>query len=45
MNIYVKCGGLENAWRAFDRLAEKDVVTSTAMIAGYDQREGLGGSP
>lgn len=37
MDMYAKCGELEAALRLFDSLATRDVVTWTALIAGYTQ--------
>ncbi|KAK9156783.1 hypothetical protein Scep_003357 [Stephania cephalantha] len=33
--MYLKCGGLEDARRVFDEMPERDLVTWTVMIAGY----------
>ncbi|XP_047962737.1 pentatricopeptide repeat-containing protein At5g39350-like [Salvia hispanica] len=35
VDMYVKCGSMEEARRAFDGMVEKDVVTWTTMINGY----------
>lgn len=35
VSMYAKCGSLDEAQRVFDSLPNKDVVTWTAMIAGY----------
>ncbi|ERN09426.1 hypothetical protein AMTR_s00029p00062590 [Amborella trichopoda] len=35
IDMYSKCGSLELARRVFDRMPERDVITWTAMIAGY----------
>eukprot|EP01018_Ginkgo_biloba_P019015 Gb_21714 [translate_table: standard] len=37
VNMYVKCGCIENARQVFDKMPERDVVLWTAMIAGYAQ--------
>lgn len=41
VNMYAKCGNLENARQMFDSMYERNVVSWTAMISGYDQY-GLG---
>ncbi|KAG9445469.1 hypothetical protein H6P81_016809 [Aristolochia fimbriata] len=35
VDMYTKCGEMEEARRVFDRMKEKDVVTWSAMIGGY----------
>lgn len=35
IHMYVKCGSLENAHMVFDRLPQRDVVSWSALIAGY----------
>ncbi|KAJ8769770.1 hypothetical protein K2173_007630 [Erythroxylum novogranatense] len=35
LDMYVKCGSLEDARQLFDRMEEKDVVSWTTMIDGY----------
>ncbi|KAI3956909.1 hypothetical protein MKX01_000943 [Papaver californicum] len=46
VNMYVKCGNLKLANLVFDELRERDVVSFTALIAGYSAAgngyEGLG---
>lgn len=37
VDMYAKCGSLEDARRVFDKLPIKNVVTWTAMISGYAQ--------
>lgn len=37
IDMFVKCGSLEDAQRVFERLPERDVVTWSALIAGYAQ--------
>eukprot|EP01018_Ginkgo_biloba_P028363 Gb_34253 [translate_table: standard] len=37
VDMYVKCGGLENARTVFDKMSERDVVSWNAMISGYAQ--------
>eukprot|EP01018_Ginkgo_biloba_P022393 Gb_37554 [translate_table: standard] len=34
VDMYAKCGCLENAQRVFDKMCQRDVVSWTAMIAG-----------
>ncbi|KAJ7546368.1 hypothetical protein O6H91_08G037700 [Diphasiastrum complanatum] len=41
VDMYAKCGCLEHARQVFNNMHERDVVSWTAMIAGYAQ-EGLG---
>jgi pentatricopeptide repeat protein len=35
IDMYAKCGSLENARRVFDSMPDKDVVSWNTMIAGY----------
>eukprot|EP01018_Ginkgo_biloba_P013352 Gb_31457 [translate_table: standard] len=37
LDMYAKCGIVEDARKVFDRMSERDVVSWTAMISGYDQ--------
>ncbi|KAJ7290856.1 hypothetical protein O6H91_05G071700 [Diphasiastrum complanatum] len=37
VNMYAKCGCTEDARELFDNMSERDVVSWTAMIAGYAQ--------
>eukprot|EP01018_Ginkgo_biloba_P024035 Gb_18986 [translate_table: standard] len=37
LDMYVKCGNIENARDVFDEMTERDVVSWNAMIAGYAQ--------
>lgn len=39
IDMYAKCGDLEAARIAFDRLPEQDVVACSALIAGYTQHD------
>ncbi|XP_058105881.1 pentatricopeptide repeat-containing protein At4g13650 [Magnolia sinica] len=39
IDMYAKCGRLKTAREILDRLMEKDVVSWTALIAGYAQHE------
>ncbi|CAM6098433.1 unnamed protein product [Calypogeia fissa] len=38
LNVYIKCGGLVDARRVFDKIEKKSVVTWTNMIAGYAEK-------
>jgi pentatricopeptide repeat protein len=40
LDMYVKCGSIEDARQVFDNMLERDVVAWTSMIAGY-ARHGL----
>ena len=42
VDMYVKCGSLEDAPEVFDKMLERDAVTWTAIMAGYVQIEHLG---
>eukprot|EP01018_Ginkgo_biloba_P022396 Gb_15666 [translate_table: standard] len=35
VDMYAKCGSLENACQVFEKMSQRDVVTWTAMISGY----------
>ncbi|CAK9867651.1 unnamed protein product [Sphagnum jensenii] len=35
VDMYAKCGSMEDAWRVFCKMPSQDVVTWTAMILGY----------
>jgi pentatricopeptide repeat protein len=37
VDMYAKCGSIDSARRFFDRMSVRDVVSWTAMIAGYAQ--------
>eukprot|EP01018_Ginkgo_biloba_P011645 Gb_37070 [translate_table: standard] len=37
LNMYAKCGCLVDARKVFDNMPERNVVSWTAMITGYDQ--------
>ncbi len=40
--MYAKCGSMEDAWRVFNRMPSRDVVTWTAMLNGFSMH-GHGG--
>jgi pentatricopeptide repeat protein len=35
VDMYAKCGSLEDAWRVFKKMPSRDVVTWTTMILGH----------
>ncbi len=35
VDMYAKCGSLEDAWRVFNKMPSRDVVTWTTMILGH----------
>lgn len=37
LNMYAKCGRVGNAHQVFDEMLERNVVTWSALISGYDQ--------
>ncbi|XP_057850679.1 pentatricopeptide repeat-containing protein At1g56690, mitochondrial [Cryptomeria japonica] len=37
IDMYAKCGNLRMAYELFDKMSQRDVVSWTAMIAGYAQ--------
>jgi pentatricopeptide repeat protein len=37
VDMYVKCGSIKDAWRVFNKMASRDVVSWTAMILGHVQ--------
>ncbi|XAR65457.1 hypothetical protein NMG60_11009595 [Bertholletia excelsa] len=37
LEMYVKCGAVEDARREFEQMGERDVIAWSAMIAGYAQ--------
>eukprot|EP01018_Ginkgo_biloba_P015183 Gb_08062 [translate_table: standard] len=39
VDMYAKCGKMEDAHRVFDRMSERDVVSWNAIIAGYVQND------
>eukprot|EP01018_Ginkgo_biloba_P037419 Gb_09409 [translate_table: standard] len=40
VHMYAKCGSIEDARQVFDEMTTRDVVSWTAMIAGYTQNGG-----
>eukprot|EP01018_Ginkgo_biloba_P012913 Gb_21937 [translate_table: standard] len=41
IDMYAKCGGIDNARKLFDKMQQRDVVSWTVMIAGYAQNEDM----
>jgi pentatricopeptide repeat protein len=41
LDMYAKCGSIENARCVFDKMSQRNVVTWNAMIAGYAQNGDL----
>eukprot|EP01018_Ginkgo_biloba_P026789 Gb_37516 [translate_table: standard] len=41
INMYVKCGTVESAHQVFDKMPKRDVVSWTAIIAGYAKHSGI----
>ncbi|KAL5704806.1 Pentatricopeptide repeat-containing protein [Ranunculus cassubicifolius] len=39
LNMYAKCGSLEDAQRTFDNMPKRDMVSWTALITGYSQND------
>lgn len=39
INMYAKCGSIDNARQLFDTMPERDVVSWTSVIAGYARNE------
>ncbi len=37
VNMYATCGSIEDAWRVFNKMTSRDVVTWTTMILGHVQ--------
>jgi len=37
VDMYAKCGSMEDAWEVFNKMPFQDMVTWTAMILGYVQ--------
>ncbi|XP_058109854.1 pentatricopeptide repeat-containing protein At1g11290, chloroplastic [Magnolia sinica] len=37
VNMYAKCRQIEDAWKMFDRMPQRDLVAWNAIIAGYAQ--------
>ncbi|KAI3443422.1 hypothetical protein Pfo_000087 [Paulownia fortunei] len=37
LNFYAKCGRIDSAHQLFDEMAQRNLVTWSAMISGYDQ--------
>ncbi|KAK9935822.1 hypothetical protein M0R45_012698 [Rubus argutus] len=39
LNMYVKCGSLDDAHKLFDEMSQTDLVTWTSLISGYSQHD------
>lgn len=39
LNLYCKCGSLDDARKVFDGMYQRDMVTWTALITGYSQHD------
>eukprot|EP01018_Ginkgo_biloba_P019599 Gb_25046 [translate_table: standard] len=39
VDMYAKCGSIQDAHHVFNKMSERNVVSWTAMIAGYSQNE------
>ncbi len=37
VDMYAKCGSIEDAWRMFNKIPSQNVVTWTIMILGHVQ--------
>ncbi|KAK1265029.1 Pentatricopeptide repeat-containing protein [Acorus gramineus] len=37
VDMYAKCGSIEDAWKVFEKMEVKDVVSWNAMVSGYSQ--------
>ncbi len=35
IDMYAKCGSIEDAWRVFNKMPSQDVITWNNMILGY----------
>ena len=35
MDMYIKCGELENAHRVFEQLSSKDLISWTSIVSRY----------
>jgi pentatricopeptide repeat protein len=35
VDMYAKCGRMDDAWRVFSKMASRDVVTWNAMLSGH----------
>eukprot|EP01018_Ginkgo_biloba_P034627 Gb_37255 [translate_table: standard] len=42
VDMYAKCGSIENARHVFDKMLQRDVVSWNTMIAGYAQNRNVG---
>eukprot|EP01018_Ginkgo_biloba_P019600 Gb_25041 [translate_table: standard] len=44
VDMYAKCGALENARKVFDQMPERNAVSWNSMIAGYAQNQNVEGA-
>jgi len=42
VDMYAKCGSMEDAWRVFNKMPSREVVTWTTILGGCAMRHGHG---